>query len=163
MHLTNIEINNVEVEVHVDKSGLFRIHDVREEGTETPGTSLGYADSLDVAKNKARLAIKKRQVKVRVPFKTKGGEPAFATGFHARNRTILIELVDGSKDSLSTNEEVFKPETPSAEINKYHALNHTLNETKKTLREFEKEWGIRLVYSVQRAIDEAVAEQEATS
>lgn len=157
------EINNVEVEIHASHTGSWSIYRVAENEDEPSNERFLANDekTLESAVNKARIAIKKQQVKVAVPFKTISGLRGVATGRHARSRTkILVELPGGKKDQYdSHSHQILKADTPKDVIEHMQELAEEERRIKKEARELHDKWKLNLGVGVDTAVEEAIKEQ----
>jgi hypothetical protein len=157
------EINNVEVEIHASHTGSWSIYRVAENEDEKSNERFLANDdkTLESAVNKARIAIKKQQVKVAIPFKTISGLRGVATGRHARSRSkILVELSDGQKDSYdSHSHQILKADTPKDVLTHMKELREEEAKIKKEARELHDKWKMDLGVAVDTAVEEAIKEQ----
>lgn len=156
------EILGGSYEVHTSaRDGEFRIIEPAvEEGGRS--ATLGSAQTLAGAVAKARAELKKRDVKVSVPFRLADGRKGTATGFHARNNTILVVYEDGSKDALSYGgREAFKPDMPEDKVQRLAEIveqERTLATEKRAIETAYK-MDMGLGWHVKQAIERAAAEQ----
>jgi len=147
--ITTKEVLGTEVEIHVDKFGSFRVME--------DDRALGHGDTLDAAIAKARVELNKRKVKVEVPFLTRAGENGVATGFHARNRTVLTR-VDGESHAFEpmSARRMFPPDMPKAKLQRYLTLREQESTIKREINEIEREFEYDVYGAVTRAIDAAI-------
>ena len=147
MRVGSRTINGVDTEVHADAHGRFYI--------QIDGKTLGAGDKLDVAIVEARNAINREKTKVNVVFITKAGEHGVATGFHARNRTVMAKIADGKGEQLDYNYKCFKADTPKATVDRYNEVEQQIRALQAERNLIDKEWQVTLREVVQRAIDDA--------
>ena len=147
-------INNIEVEIHASVHGSWSIRLPDEEGNTG---HLAMNEDLNKAINNARIAIKKRDVEIHVPFRTLAGERGIARGKHAKTRDILV-TIDGQKDSMSSYGKVFKPDTPKDVMTHFNELHEESKRIDRERREIMKQWEMDLNSAVTRAMDEAATE-----
>jgi len=142
-------ILNVDVEIHVDKYGTFSLRE--------DDKVLGSGDTLDAATAKARQELNKRKVRVEVPFLTRAGEKGVATGFHARNRTVLTR-VEGEAHAFETMtaRRMFPPDMPKDKLQRYLTLQEQQSTIKREINQIEREFEYDLYGAVAKAIDAAI-------
>jgi hypothetical protein len=149
------EINNVEVEIHASKHGSWTIQLPADEGGQH-GRALGtHNTSLDAAINLARAEIKRRQVKVDVPFKTREGKKGIAHSRHARSTDKILVVIDGKKDQIGWREQVFKADMPKEVLDHLHDIQDEQSKLKAEEREIVKEWN----FDLSKALDEAITKK----
>lgn len=154
------EINNVEVEIHASPHGSWSITLPTEEGEERAhGRQLGSGDSLDNAITKARQEIKRRQVKVSVPFKTREGKTGVAHSRHARSTDKILAEVDGKKEQIGYREQVFKIEMPDSVIEHLNELEEEAGKLHAEQRAIKQEWN----FDLSKALDAAITEKAGES
>lgn len=143
------EVLGTEVEIHVDRYGSFRIMD--------DDKALGHGDTLDAAIAKARAELNKRKVKVEVPFLTRAGEKSVATGFHARNKSVLTR-VEGEAHAFEpmSARRMFPPDMPKDKLQRYLTLQEQQSKIKREINEIEREFEYDVYGAVTKAIDAAV-------
>lgn len=147
------EINNVEVEIHASKHGSWSISLPPEEEGGNSRELAGHATSLDAAINKARLEIKKLQVKVAVPFKNREGQRGIATGRHARSRDKLLTEIGGKKEHVSYRDQVFQADMPQSVVDHLNELEDESRKLQAEKREIIEKWK----FDLSKAVDEAIA------
>ena len=149
------EINNVETEVHASVHGSWSIQlPADEEGKH--GRALGTGNSLDAAVNAARQEIRKRQVKVNVPFKTREGVKGYAHSRHARSTDkILTVMEDGKKEQMGYREQVFKADMPQDVIDHLNEIDEESNKLRAEKYAIVQEWSLDLG----KAVDEAITKK----
>ena len=146
------EINNVKTEIHANQYGSWSINMPAEEG-ERGGIVLGHhATSLDAAINLARQEIKRRQVKVDVPFKTREGKRGIAHSRHARSTDKILANVGDKKEQIGWREQVFKAETPQDVFDLLNDIEEEQNKLRAEQRDLIKKWG----FDLNTALDEAI-------
>lgn len=150
------EINNVEVEIHASKHGAWSIYMPPEKEDDKLGRSLATHPSLDAAINLARAEIKKRQVKVSVPFKTSEGDYGLAHGRHARSPDKILAQVDYKKVQVGYRELVFKPDTPEHVFERIEEIDEEASELRGERSVLVKTWG----FDLNKALDEAIAKKQ---
>lgn len=153
------EINNVQVEIHASPSGGWTIMQPAE-NEEERAMALGSGDTLDKAVTAARNEIKRRQIKVAVPFKTREGKRGVASGRHARSRDKILTEVQGEKIHIGYRETVFKPDMPKEEIEHLNELGDEEAKLRAEQREIIKKWSFDLGKAVDTAINEASEESK---
>lgn len=147
------EINGKEVEIHASHHGAWSIRLVGVEGSA--GHLATDTDSLDKAINKARLAIKKQEVEVAVPFKTLDGKQGIARGRHAKSRDKLLVTIGGKKESFSSYGRVLKHDTPKEVIEHLKELDDEETRIGREKREIMTKWSLKLDTAVDTAVREA--------
>jgi hypothetical protein len=149
------EINNVGVEIHASSHGTWTIQlPADEEGKH--GRALGtHHTSLDAAINLARTEIKKRQVKVAVPFKTTEGWSGIATSRHARSTDKILAEVNGKKTQIGWREQVFKADTPKSVIEHIKEIDDESSRLRAERIALVNEWKLDL----NKALDEAISKK----
>lgn len=150
------EINNVVTEIHANQHGGWTIQlPADDEGKH--GRALGsHASSFEAAVNLARAEIKKRQVKVRVPFKTREGKKGYAHSRHARSTDkILTVLEDGTKEQFGYREQVFKADTPKSVIDHLNDIDEETSKLRAEKGALVQEWSLDLA----KALDEAITKK----
>lgn len=156
MLLVTTEIRKTQVEVHVGATGQFTIM--------MPGDgnrrSLANAATLEAAKQAASVELRKRAVKVSVPFITRDGKKGVATGRHAGNQDILATLEDGTKERLDYRPHVFKIDTPKNVIDTYWEHNQSIQTHKDAMKAIESAWDFNLAAAVDNTVKEAAQEAE---
>ena len=151
------KINNMEVEIHASVHGTWSIRMVGEEGNSG---HLAMNEDLNKAINNARIAIKKRDVEIHVPFRTLAGERGIARGRHAKTRDILV-TIDGQKDTMSGYSKVLKPDTPKETMDLLNELHEESKRIDRERREIMKQWEMDLSTAVTSAMDQAATEAAA--
>lgn len=148
------DINNVEVEIHANKHGGWSILLPEEGGVK--GRQLGgHASSLDLAINAARLEIKRLQVKINVPFKTREGKRGIATGRHARSHDKILTEVEGKKEHFGYREQVFKADMPQSVVDHLNEIEDEYSKLQAEKRAIIEEWKLDLGVAVNEAINAA--------
>ena len=146
------EINNVKVEIHASPHGSWSITlPADEEGKS--GRALGnHASSLDAAINAARAEIKRRQIKVAVPFKTREGKSGIAHSRHARSTDKILANVGDKKEQIGYREQVFKPETPQSVFDHLNEIEEEQGKLRTEHRELVQKWNLDLNKELDAAI-----------
>lgn len=152
------EINNVEVEVHASIHGSWTIYKVGE-GTGHERHLATDEKSLENAVNKARMEIKKQQVKVAVPFKMLDGGIGVASGRHARSHSKILAKINGKSEQIEWSTRTLKHDTPQSVIDHLHELREEQVKLQREERELYNEWKFDLSTGVDAAIKEAVKAQ----
>ena len=154
------EINNTKVEIHASPHGTWSITLPAEEGDERgSGRALGTGPSLETAINNARTEIKKRQVKVAVPFKTREGKTGVANSRHARSTDKILAVVDGKKEQIGYREQVFKIEMPDSVIEHLNELEEEAGKIHAEQRAIKQKWN----FDLSKALDAAITEKAGES
>jgi hypothetical protein len=154
MLLTTIEIRKTEVEVHVNNTGHFFIKAV---SAEERSRALGSGDTLEKAKQAASVELRRRAVKVSVPFRTTTGEQGIAHSRHAGNNDVMT-IVGGATERYSYRLKAFKPETPTDVIEAYLDHADKIREHEGARRDIESTWYFDLGEAVDAAIEAASQE-----
>jgi hypothetical protein len=158
-HVANRDINNVNVEIHASPYGAWTIQ-LPADAEGNHGSSLGsHASSLDAAINLARTEIKRRQVKVSVPFKTAEGKRGIATSRHARSTDKLLTEIEGKKEHIGWRETVFKAETPQSVIDHLKEIDDEQSKLRAERIALVNEWKFDLSKAVDAAIEEKTKEK----
>jgi hypothetical protein len=159
-HVGNREINNVDCEIHATATGGWTIYRA---GDEPVNDRFLASDekSFDSAVNKARMAIKKQEVKVTVPFKTMDGKQGIATGRHARSRHKILATVGGKKAQIEYSQQILKHETPKDVVDHLTELREEQAKLSAEHRTLYSKWKMDLGTAVDDAIIKAIEEQAA--
>src|SRR4051812_4478525 len=153
------EINNVEVEIHANKHGSWSILLPPDEDGKSGRSLATHHVSLDAAINLARAEIKKRQVKVNVPFKTREGHKGVAHSRHARSTDKILADVQFKKQQISFREQTFKPDTPQDVFDRLDEIEEQQSTLRAEHRELVQEWGFDLNKALDAAITKKTAEE----
>lgn len=156
------QVLGVNLDVYADANGMWWLREQAAEEGQQNGKILGSGESLKSAVAKARTELKKRDVKVSVPFRLADGRSAIAYGIHQGNGQVLIEFADGSKDSIGGGRgmgraQILKADTPDEQVQRLGELNDRIRELSAQAKTIEGKWAIdmTLTWHVQRAIDRA--------
>ena len=153
------EINNVECEIFASDSGTWTIYRAGE-GERNERYLAGGDSTLDATVNKARMEIKKQQVKVAVPFKMIDGKRGVAHGRHARSRNKILTKIGNKSEQLDYHTQTLKHDTPKEVIDHMRELRVEQEKLSREHRELYNEWKIDLGNAVDAAIKEAIEEQK---
>jgi len=151
--VSDIEVNNIALELHADKYGNWSVLE-RHEGGKSK--TLGQGDTPDKAKNLARIELNKRKIKVEVHFITMNGESGVATGFHARNSTVLARMEGGNAEQFSSSQRVFSNRIDEDEIDRYIEIGDEIKSLQQEQRKIRDDYEIVLASEVKQAIDHAM-------
>jgi hypothetical protein len=152
------EINNIECEIQASVHGSWSIYRVGEEPNNE--RYLATDDVLDKAVNKARIEIKKQQVKVAVPFKTMDGRRGIASGRHARSRGKILTKIGNKSEQIESRSQILKHDTPKDVIDHLKELAAEQVKLRKEERDLYNEWKLDLGNAVDAAVKEAIEEGE---
>jgi len=154
------EINNVKVEIHASPHGSWSIL-MPDEGGAGRGRTLGsHATSFEGAVNAARQEIKRRAVKVSVPFKTPDGKLGIANGRHARSDKILTEI-EGKKEHIGYRDQIFRHDMPEEVMDHLHELQDEQGKISAEIRSIVSEWKLDLGKAVDDAVNKKAEEAAA--
>lgn len=152
-------ISGTQIEVSVNTYGQFSI------SLSANGTTIAYGDMMEQVYQKARAYIAKRKVKVSIPFRTSVGEHGVATGIHSSNGSVLAKI-DGvalQMNGRGNNSVVLKADTPEEDIARLIKITEIVRNLTAEEKRIEFRNSLNLKSAVDKAIEEAIAANEAAS
>lgn len=167
MKLAEIEVLATACEVHVSDGGTFSVYllgHADEEGARALASSSTMVDAVE----KAKPEVRKRKVKVDVPFYRMRGsrfddwsfEQGTAHGFHAGTGNVMA-TEDGSSVQIATSgyrsDKLYRGDTPQEARDELVRLREESIAREKRVRELDEQWTVDIAEAVQTAITEAMA------
>lgn len=140
-------------DIEVSQYGVFYI---QERDEDDKRVILGSGETLDEATAKARTELNKHKVKVDVKFITKKGQKGTATGFHGRDKRILVQMSNGDRTPMNSSARVFKPAMPDEKLDEFISKTEKIQQLESEIRQILSEWEFPLATRVKYAIEEAL-------
>lgn len=158
MKLNDVEILATPCEVHVTEDGVFSVY-LRNRADAEDARSLASDVTLDAAIEKAKPEVRKRKVKVAVPFVTTSGKRGVATGFHAGTGNVLVTWADGKTEQLSrrygNQPQHLRADTPPTKLTRLEQIREESEALVTEAQAIRREHQLDLLTAVETAIEEA--------
>lgn len=151
-----IEINNEQIEITADTSGMWTFkHD---------DEVIAYGSDFDKLKSTVSTKLSQRKVKVAVPFVSMFGKRGIATGIHGRTNKVTVQMNEVRGKSKSKNEQwdnyikVFRADTPTEQLDLYTDLQAEKARIEKEMGAITQEYATNIGTLVQDAITAATGQ-----
>jgi hypothetical protein len=174
--LTTVDILAVKCDVWVSPRGHFYVYlEGRGEADDYNGReALASAGDFDTAVEKTKPQIRKRKVKVAVPFKRVrgfggGGTPVWrwedgvASGFHSSTGNVLT-TINGASEQITGRDSarsLYRGDMPQDVQDEYLRLRVEVQERQRQITAIDRKWGLDDIAKEVTAAIEATAEAAA--
>lgn len=123
------------------------------------GNILGQGDTMEKAKRAAATAIRKRRVKVEVPFALQDGRRGIADGIHLKNRSVLSSI-DGAREDLGYNPKALSADIPDDKLARIGEIDEATRTLQRERGEIVRAYELDLVKAVKSAIQNEIDEED---
>lgn len=123
------------------------------------GDILGRGETLERAKRDAAVTIRKRRVKVAVPFALADGRRGVADGIHQKNRSVLSSI-DGKREDLGYNPKALRPDIPDETLKRIGDIDEETRTLQRERGAIVREYELDLVREVNGAILDTIKDED---